>query len=437
MYGNETEGTALNKVPIILFILLVPLLSIASEQTAQAQDNPHESIIKLWAPYNRTYIQTEPLHIWALLDIRYGPHDIYSANYTIDDGVSQTVPKESLNPQFWSVTYGAVYVTVDLPALPVGQHKLSLYISVNYTGKNTWLESGEKTVYFTISPTKADDASITGGKVYIYSPSNKSYSPKSIIPIEASASTIAVKNLNYTATYTVDGKGLYTLPTKSFQTSQYDLFFGSVSASGKIYLLPEGKHNVTVYIKACTRDSQNLSVTGEATVYFGVGDISPPNITLNEMDGKNFNQKTIQLNFTLNESASWIAYSLDNGIQTAITSNTTLTAPNGNHTLIVYANDTAGNIGQSQVAHFTVKSESYEQPFTVEMLIIAALVALVITAALGICQKKRKYKVKQKGNLLHFHFYRGAPFGDFLFRLFLILRRTQKLQLTHNSRVGE
>jgi hypothetical protein len=324
---------------------------------------------------------------------------VYSANYTIDDGIPQILPKESMNPQFWSVTYGAVYVSAELPKLPLGPHKLTIYISVNYTNaKNPWFVSGEKTVYFTVSAIGTDDAAITGGTVYIYSPLNKSYSEKSIIPIEASASTISVKSLTYNATYYVDGKGPYKLQTNHFLNYQYDLFFGSVSATSELYLLPQGKHNLTVYINAYTKGYETPKITGEATIYFGVGDITPPNITLCEMDGQVFNQTTIPLNFNLNESTPWIAYSLDNDIQIAITANTTLTATTGDHTIVVYANDTAGNIGQSETAHFTVRSEIFVfQPISVEVLIIAVLAALVITAALAVIyQKKHSRKLPQK-----------------------------------------
>jgi ABC-type dipeptide/oligopeptide/nickel transport system permease component len=116
------------------------------------------------------------------------------------------------------------------------------------------------------------------------------------------------------------------------------------------------------------------------------------------MDGQVFNQTTIPLNFNLNESTPWIAYSLDNDIQIAITANTTLTATTGDHTIVVYANDTAGNIGQSETAHFTVRSEIFVfQPISVEVLIIAVLAALVITAALAVIyQKKHSRKLPQK-----------------------------------------
>ncbi|HSV49718.1 MAG TPA: hypothetical protein VLH35_05330, partial [Candidatus Acidoferrales bacterium] len=277
---------------------------------------------------------------------------------------------------------------------PIGQHKLSIYISVNHTtGNPPWLVSGEKTVYFTVSTTKTDDAPITGGKVNIYSPSNKTYSPTDVIPIEVSASTIAVQDLAYSAIYSIDGQEPLKLATKSFQEYQYDLFFGSMTGTGKFYSLPEGQHNVTVLLKAYLRSTQTLALLNEATVYFTVGDANPPNITLNILDGRVFKQASIVLNFTVNKPASWMGYCLDNGTKTTILGNTTLTVTAGNHTIIVYANDTAGNMGQSETAHFVVLLPAADLK-TEDSILLAAVVLVSVAIAATVLVAKRKRKPK-------------------------------------------
>ncbi|MCW3983467.1 MAG: hypothetical protein NWE96_05675 [Candidatus Bathyarchaeota archaeon] len=265
------------KALMLILILLVPLLSTPAISAAQTQNVLIcQGKVKLFSPYNRTYTPTESLHLDAALDIRYGPSNVYAANYTIDDGPLIKVSKDNIRDEFWSVSYGGIYVDVDLPKLPIGQHKLTIYISSDYpNGTPPYVVSGEATVYFTVSTTKTQDTPTTGGEINIYSPCNISYSPKSVIPIEASASTMG-QNLTYTATYCVDGQGLYILRTKSFQTYQYDLFFGSMTATGELYFLPEGQHNVTVYMRACRANSEIPTITSEATVYFRVGDTKPP-----------------------------------------------------------------------------------------------------------------------------------------------------------------
>ena len=146
--------------------------------------------------------------------------------------------------------------------------------------------------------------------------------------------------------------------------------------------LAEGQHKLTVCIESYTGYPKGSTMSGKATVYFTIGDLNSPNITLGALDGVVFNQTSIPLNFTINEPTLWSAYCLDNGTQTTIATNTTLTVSAGNHTLIVYANDTAGNMGQSEVAHFTVQPPETSEPQTGNTTALIATV-LVITAIAG------------------------------------------------------
>ena len=63
----------------------------------------------------------------------------------------------------------------------------------------------------------------------------------------------------------------------------------------------------------------------------------------------------IPLTFTVNETTSWIGYSLDGQANVTITGNTNLAGLSlGPHSVVVYANDTAGNMGSSETVHFEV-----------------------------------------------------------------------------------
>jgi hypothetical protein len=82
-------------------------------------------------------------------------------------------------------------------------------------------------------------------------------------------------------------------------------------------------------------------------------DTTPPTITILSPQNKTFDAKNIPLIFTINESTSWISYSLDGQSNVTITSNATLFGlSDGTHTVIVYANDTSGNIGASETVYF-------------------------------------------------------------------------------------
>ncbi len=83
--------------------------------------------------------------------------------------------------------------------------------------------------------------------------------------------------------------------------------------------------------------------------------IRPPTITILSPENKTYaTNVSIPLNFTVDESTSWMGYSLDGQPNATITENTTLpTLSDGQHHGVVYANDTCGNMGTSTVS-FTV-----------------------------------------------------------------------------------
>jgi len=80
--------------------------------------------------------------------------------------------------------------------------------------------------------------------------------------------------------------------------------------------------------------------------------LMPGNTTYRELACEEGN---INLTFTLDFTASWIGYSLDGQANVTITGNTTLTdLAYGPHHIIVYANDTSGNMYSSAKVYFTI-----------------------------------------------------------------------------------
>jgi len=83
-------------------------------------------------------------------------------------------------------------------------------------------------------------------------------------------------------------------------------------------------------------------------------DTTSPIMTIISPENKTYNITNIALTFTINEPTSWIGYSLDNQPNVTITGNTTLTnLTEGPHNIILYANDTIGNMGKSNRTYFT------------------------------------------------------------------------------------
>jgi hypothetical protein len=62
------------------------------------------------------------------------------------------------------------------------------------------------------------------------------------------------------------------------------------------------------------------------------------------------------LNFTVDETTSWIGYSLNGQANVTVFGNTTLVGLLfGTYSVLIYANDTYGNMGSSETVYFTVK----------------------------------------------------------------------------------
>ncbi len=82
---------------------------------------------------------------------------------------------------------------------------------------------------------------------------------------------------------------------------------------------------------------------------------TPPVISILSPENKTYTVADIPLTFTVNETASWIGYSLNGKINVTITGNTSMTGLlDGPYYVVVYANDTSGNMGASDAVHFTV-----------------------------------------------------------------------------------
>jgi parallel beta-helix repeat protein len=81
----------------------------------------------------------------------------------------------------------------------------------------------------------------------------------------------------------------------------------------------------------------------------------PPEIIILSPQATTYDVTPVALTFTVNESTCWIGYCLDGQSNVTISGNSTLAGLSfGQHSIIVYANDTAGNMGSSGVVNFTI-----------------------------------------------------------------------------------
>ncbi len=84
-------------------------------------------------------------------------------------------------------------------------------------------------------------------------------------------------------------------------------------------------------------------------------DATPSAVVLLSPENKTYLTKNVPLTLAVNESTSWIGYSLDSRLNVTVGGNTTLLGlSEGVHTIRVYVNGTAGNMGCSEMVSFTV-----------------------------------------------------------------------------------
>jgi hypothetical protein len=118
-------------------------------------------------------------------------------------------------------------------------------------------------------------------------------------------------------------------------------------------------------------------------------DTVPPTISIVSPENKTYAVDSVSSTFVVSEPTVWNGYSLDGQGNVTITGNTTLTGlSDGSHSLTIYANDSAGNIGASGTIYFTI---ARHEPFPATW--IAAAIAIIATSAiitLGVVVYRRK-----------------------------------------------
>ena len=118
-------------------------------------------------------------------------------------------------------------------------------------------------------------------------------------------------------------------------------------------------------------------------------DVAPPHISVSSPENKTYNDGNVTLTYSTSEATSRISYSLDGQDEVTIKGNITLSGlSNGEHKVTVYAWDTAGNLGVSETAAFTV-AEPETFP-TVPVAAVSTASIGILAAGLFLYRKKRR-----------------------------------------------
>jgi parallel beta-helix repeat protein len=234
---------------------------------------------------------------------------------------------------------------------------------------NNWIDATYTFIYFTYFHSEHEvviqASDTTPPTISILFPENKTYAGKDVL-------------LTFTVNETTSWMG-YSLDGQMNETIS-----GNTTLNG----LPDGTHTITVYANdtAGNMDSSDI-------VYFTIDTVSP-NIEILSPENKTYTTSSVPLSIAFNEAISWIGYSLDGQINMTLTGNTTVSGlSNGLHSLIVYANDTAGNTGGSETIFFTIETRR-EEAFPTWVVAVIVTIAVVGAALLVYFAKVKKTKEK-------------------------------------------
>jgi len=217
-----------------------------------------------------------------------------------------------------------------------------------------WTDETYTYVYFTYLHSERtvviQSSDYTPPIISVISPENKSYSAENVSLV------FAVNELPSWIGYSLDDQMNVTI-------------FGNTT----VVALSDGAHVITMYSNDTVG---NMGVSD--TVFFTV-DTSFPDVRLLSPENRTYTASSVSLSFSINESTSWIGYSLDGQENVTITGNTTLSGLTaGLHSLCVYANDTTGNMGVSESVYFTI--EIQQEAFAPWVAVIAVTISVVVPA---------------------------------------------------------
>jgi len=217
-------------------------------------------------------------------------------------------------------------------------------------------------------------SSATPPIISIHSPKNNaSYSGKYNI-------SVSVKGTQYDdyfsdiyhVTFSIDNESV-TIPHGAgvLGLPQYDTSFIGPNLTG-------GNHSLVVKATGILFKPMQVFFLVNSTSQVNFVMRVAPAIKILADQSANITFSSFPLNFTVDQPTSWLGYSLDNLANVTIDGNTTLTGlSDGNHSLIVYGNNTFGDMAKSETINFTFKEpETSLAPTVIASVIIAVTISL-------------------------------------------------------------
>jgi len=330
------------KVIALLLILVFLFFELAGTQFKVIEGQLQKPNVMIQRPENKTYAtNTVQVDIFAM----DGGKALVKLAYQLDSEAEVIVFSE--NPTMGHFRHGA-NGNATLYNLSNGRHHLKA------TATWTWWTPP----YFGY-PTSSSEVDFIVDTVKlgisVNSPLNKTYN-SNVIPL------IIVATKPVFLDYSLDGQPNVKLATNAtlagLSEGNHNLIFNAADAAGNSAL-----------------DSVDFAVDSKTPI------ISNSSINVNVN-----NATEASLNFTVDESVQWIGYSLDDKSNVTIKGNATLTdLSSGKHSLTIYSNDTAGNMGTSNTIYFNTP-----EPFPTTLVTASIIVIAVSAAGLLVYFKKRR-----------------------------------------------
>jgi parallel beta-helix repeat protein len=237
-------------------------------------------------------------------------------------------------------------------------------------GNNPYsMDANNKDNHPLMKPVNLRIADPTPTKISIISPEKTTYAANDV------SLTVAVDKFASWMGYSLDGQTYATFSENNTLTG-----------------LSEGAHNVTFYVSYSGKEYSSSAT-------FAI-DTTCPLISILHPETKSYlsteSLLNVSLNFTVDESVSQLAYSLDGKSNVTVGGNITLALlPVGAHNVTVYAWDAVGNVGVSKIVIFTIAEPEPEPSLieTFQIILVAAPVTTVTAVGIGLLVyfKKRKH----------------------------------------------
>jgi len=227
----------------------------------------------------------------------------------------------------------------------------------------------------------------------VYTSNNISFSFNVSKPVSPKASQTILTYIYYKADWQQNTSFLYDYGVQS------GYYITEFNYSNEFNGVPDGKHSIVIYANGkgwyppSGMSYYGFVINGSSTIYFTV-DATPPRVSIITLQNETYRTNSVPLNWTVNEPATQVTYSIDGQENITLAGNTTLFGlPVGEHNVTVYAWDTVGNVGASETVVFTV-----EEPFpTVPVAAVsAASIAAVAAAGLIFARRRRRKEATKK-----------------------------------------